>query len=395
MNVQTRLCDTTQMVVVHRVFRREFRLLALMVAGVEPGDTARSAVVSRHLTEMVNVLHHHHTGEDELLWPLLQARADLPDELLVRMDRQHEQIGDLLAKVEALVPGWSRRADPLTRDALVDLLKGVSVGLDEHLNDEEGEVLPVVERYVTEQEWAQLGKRGMDGMSKPRLLVFLGYIFEEASDDERALFLAKLPPPARFAYRIGRSSALPPGKRPAADGGGGMRARWVLAAFASVLVLSGCGSSSSTGASVAPTGASASVRPSVADSSTPSPASQAAASTAPPSSTAAPASPATTSAAGESDAAACRTISDSLRVLTTAAQGPDNPGLKEMTALIKKLRGAAPSAIRGDLQVIADFDQHIVDAVLSGKQPEIKETPQLTAAMEHEASWTATHCGHG
>ena len=96
-----------------------------------------------------------------------------------------------------------------------------------------------------------------------------------------------------------------------------------------------------------------------------------------------------------SPAAACKTISDSLRILVSAAsQGRDNPGLKDMVGLIRAMRDTAPSAIRVDLQVIADFDQKVVDAVLSGTRPDTAETPQLTAAMKHEAAWTATHCGH-
>ncbi len=113
MSAETRLCDTSSMVVVHRVFRREFRLLHQMVGGVEPADIDRSAVVAKHLTEMVTALHHHHTGEDELLWPLLLERAALPSELLERMERQHETIGDLLEGVVALAPGWS--AGPTSR----------------------------------------------------------------------------------------------------------------------------------------------------------------------------------------------------------------------------------------------------------------------------------------
>jgi hypothetical protein len=106
-------------------------------------------------------------------------------------------------------------------------------------------------------------------------------------------------------------------------------------------------------------------------------------------------SPAAPADAGGSAAAACKTISDSLRILVSAAsQGRDNPGLKDMLGLIKTLRDTAPSAIRIDLQVIADFDQKVVDAALSGKQPDLAETPRLTAAMQHEAAWTASHCRH-
>jgi ABC-type glycerol-3-phosphate transport system substrate-binding protein len=144
----------------------------------------------------------------------------------------------------------------------------------------------------------------------------------------------------------------------------------LVGVFAALLVAAGCGSADGSNAVGTP-----SARASV--------------------SAAAPSSSAPI-AAGGSDAAACKTISDSLRLLVSAAsRGQDNPGLKEMSGLIKTLRETAPSAIRGDLQVIADFDQKIVDAVLSGRQPEIAETPQLTAAMKHQAEWTATHCGHG
>jgi hemerythrin-like domain-containing protein len=202
MSVETRLCDTASMVVVHRVFRREFRLLHQMVGAVGPADVDRSAIVAKHLTEMVTALHHHHTGEDELLWPLLLERAALPGELLDRMERQHESIGELLDSVAALVPGWATRADQSSRDILVGLLEQVSAGLAEHLDDEESQVLPVVERHITEQEWDRLAQRGMNGMSKPRLLVFLGYSLEEASAEERLRFLAKVPPPARLAYRV-------------------------------------------------------------------------------------------------------------------------------------------------------------------------------------------------
>ena len=36
---------------------------------------------------MLNFLHTHHTGEDELLFPLLRERAALDPELMDRMDR--------------------------------------------------------------------------------------------------------------------------------------------------------------------------------------------------------------------------------------------------------------------------------------------------------------------
>ena len=70
-----KLCDTSDMVIVHRMFRRECALLPQLVAAVPAGDVARARTVARHAREVLDMLHHHHLGEDELLWPRLSART--------------------------------------------------------------------------------------------------------------------------------------------------------------------------------------------------------------------------------------------------------------------------------------------------------------------------------
>ena len=59
------------MVVAHRAFRREFRLLPELVRQVAPGDTARAAVLAAHGRMLLIGLHLHHNSEDLLLWPKL------------------------------------------------------------------------------------------------------------------------------------------------------------------------------------------------------------------------------------------------------------------------------------------------------------------------------------
>ena len=63
-----------------------------------------------------------------------------------------------------------------------------------------------------------------------------------------------------------------------------------------------------------------------------------------------------------------------------------------MLKRLHTLAASAPSAIRSDLGVIADFDQKIVDGFASGKPPAIEETPELKAAMLHEALWVQKNC---
>jgi hypothetical protein len=112
------ITGTRDMVLVHRVFRREFRLLPLMVRGVVDEDTTSASRVFRHATEMIDALQHHHQNEDELLWPRLEQRAPLDAVMAERMEAQHNVIGELLARAEAALPAWQRAARAGDGDAL-------------------------------------------------------------------------------------------------------------------------------------------------------------------------------------------------------------------------------------------------------------------------------------
>jgi hemerythrin-like domain-containing protein len=194
--------DTRDMVLVHRVFRREFRLLPLMLRGVPDGDTAAAGRVARHAREMLDALHHHHHNEDQLLWPRLLQRTPVDAGLVQQMEAQHAAIGQILGRVEEALPAWQRTARVSDGAVLADDLTELSARLGEHLDEEEVNVLPIVGRAVTPAEWAELAERGFAAMPKRRALVFLGHILSSASPEERVRFLRRVPPPVRLAYRL-------------------------------------------------------------------------------------------------------------------------------------------------------------------------------------------------
>ena len=77
-HVAVQTVDTRDMNTVHTFFRREFRLVGGVIRGVPDGDVDRARVVADHLAYIGRSLHHHHTAEDELEWPLLlQGMSEL------------------------------------------------------------------------------------------------------------------------------------------------------------------------------------------------------------------------------------------------------------------------------------------------------------------------------
>jgi len=65
--------DTSEMYLVHAVFRREFALLPGLVRAVAAGDVERAGIVADHAELLTVLLHEHHSAEDAMLWPRLLA----------------------------------------------------------------------------------------------------------------------------------------------------------------------------------------------------------------------------------------------------------------------------------------------------------------------------------
>ena len=193
--------DTHEMVLIHRVLRREFGQLPRLFRSAA-NDRARSKVVGAHAREMLDFLHTHHTGEDELLFPLLRERAELDPELMDRMDAQHAQVDAAVTAISAQLPMWTTSADPAAGERMAALIDATMPTLIDHLAEEEQKLLPIVSVTLTQSEWDALGKHGMSAIPLTRRLVILGHITEETDDAERHRFMQVIPAPARLAYKL-------------------------------------------------------------------------------------------------------------------------------------------------------------------------------------------------
>lgn len=193
---------THEMVVVHRVFRRESALLPRLVRAVPDGASAWAEEISAYLTGYVAGLHHHHSLEDELIWPLLRARAAAHDDLVARMEEQHAHIDRTLAAIGDWAPQWRRSADSVAGQELALALEEHRLALLDHLDDEEKLVLPLVAEHLTVAEWDEVGRRGLETLPKDKVMIAIGAILEDATEDERAYFLGRAPLLGRLAWRL-------------------------------------------------------------------------------------------------------------------------------------------------------------------------------------------------
>ena len=190
-----------EMVVIHRVFRREFTLLPRLVREVADGDTDRAAPIAEALRLVLDGLHHHHSGEDDILWPALLERAAPSTGLVETMQAQHGVVDGYAEQAVPLLGAWERTASSSTGTELADVLDRFAAALFEHLDLEEREILPLASRHVTAAEWNQMGEHGKDSMSPSQLPIMFGLVLEDADDEERATMLGNLPLPIRLLLR--------------------------------------------------------------------------------------------------------------------------------------------------------------------------------------------------
>lgn len=193
---------TSDMVLVHKVFRREFGLLPALIGGVETGDTTRAAMIAAHARELSTALRHHHGAEQDLLWRKLSDRNAL-DELVQRRLRDwHREHFALMSELDGLLPLWEESAALDLQAVLVDIAAELTMQVAAHLDASEQLVLPAVDEHFTSGEWLSLGLRAASWIPLHRMAWMLGAMLEDATEAERKNLLAKVPGPARLLYRM-------------------------------------------------------------------------------------------------------------------------------------------------------------------------------------------------
>ncbi|WP_456787863.1 hemerythrin domain-containing protein [Cellulomonas sp. P5_C5] len=202
-STETLGCDTSDMLTIHALFRRAFTDAPVLVRGVADGDTARMLPVADHVREVAAALHHHHEGEDLLLWDTLEQRAPACALHVGLMRSQHAATAEQLERLGGLMDAWEEHAGADERDAVAALLDEVRDTLLAHLGQEETQILPTASTVMSQREWSLLHEHGMASIPKERMLLQLGWILEVVPADERAGWLrTNLPVPARVLWRL-------------------------------------------------------------------------------------------------------------------------------------------------------------------------------------------------
>jgi hypothetical protein len=189
------LADTSDMVGLHRVFREALACAPTWVGAADPDDAARAELVGSYYSNVLDLLHSHHEGEDEHLTPRLLERAPDHADTISRIAGQHEPVLSAIEAAEGAIAAWRANPSTDTRDATATALARLKTALTPHLDEEEREILPIAARYINVAEWGLLPEHGLKTFKGDKLWLILGLIQEQMTADQRANMEAHLPPP--------------------------------------------------------------------------------------------------------------------------------------------------------------------------------------------------------
>jgi len=162
-----------------------------------PCAPRRARAIARYVALMCESIHHHHTMEDDVLWPVIRAAAGAFVDL-TELTEDHAALDPRLDRLKTAAATFGRSAEPELARPLAAGLSDLHRLLEAHIADEERDLFPVIRRHVSTRDWQAVEKAaqrtGRLSFEGPRILAV-------ATDTERAALATNVPAPLMALLR--------------------------------------------------------------------------------------------------------------------------------------------------------------------------------------------------
>jgi hemerythrin-like domain-containing protein len=200
--------DLTMYRVVHRAIREGATSIADAAVALGNADDERRKAFARYWKGYAGEVLHHHSVEDDIFFPALVERVPVAAEMVERTDADHHHLDELMAAIDAAVAAL--QAGRPNRE-LVSLTRELDDHMAAHLDFEDSDILPLLERHFDKAEYDALDARAIKSAGLGAQMMFsLPMIVGAMTPEERAVILPDAPLPLRAMYRVskGRHSRL-------------------------------------------------------------------------------------------------------------------------------------------------------------------------------------------
>ncbi len=181
--------DLNGMYMAHHAFRRDLVRFAAASRQTPVEDAEVWRALAVRWEQFSGILHHHHTTEDDVLWPQLLDIVDAAGDTegratLEAMEAEHEQIDPLLAACAAGFAAMAQAPDETTRERLAATTAQARDTLSDHMRHEETAALPMVQDLLPAAGWERVEKAAGSGKSAKDLLFLVPWVADGLTDEQ-------------------------------------------------------------------------------------------------------------------------------------------------------------------------------------------------------------------
>jgi hemerythrin-like domain-containing protein len=184
----------------HAALRRDLARVINVLADAKDHAPEQRAALAEQVGLVLDLLHHHHTGEDTGLWPLVRRRAPDLGTQLDTMEAEHASVAGAIVSTRATARQYATTTDPLGVGRRMRLaLSELSDALLPHLEHEETEVMPRVMRALTNRDWSALSRGELRNWNSLALAgTGLVWMADGLNQTQRTLFNQQVSPIFRW-----------------------------------------------------------------------------------------------------------------------------------------------------------------------------------------------------
>jgi hypothetical protein len=189
----TAMADASMNTNMHSAFKREILRLGDGLHKADLNDARATAGLARRYKFFSVTLHQHHQGEDTFLWPNTRSKAS-PQEIVVldAMEAEHEALASVLGALDEDFNTLSVNSD---KDQIAARLEELGTVLSGHTQHEEREGVPLVQKYLEEEDFKAFMKFSRDGEDAS---LVLPWVSDGATPTQVASTWGMIPAPVRL-----------------------------------------------------------------------------------------------------------------------------------------------------------------------------------------------------
>jgi hemerythrin-like domain-containing protein len=197
--------DMQMMYLMHHAFRRDLDRFADAVRSTPVDDRRTWRLLAERWELFAEVLHKHHTAEDDLIWPVVIRLGSPQDEVVLEtMEAEHEEIDPLLESCAAGFRRLAQSADGDARAALVVRVCAARESLRRHLSHEEGSAIAIIQRLVDVEQWEAIEREIGKDSSFAFAVRVVPWIAHEVPREALQRVFAQIETPFKVIWRLSR-----------------------------------------------------------------------------------------------------------------------------------------------------------------------------------------------